>query len=42
MKNGWRAGGGGVIGGGGGVGTEGPVIRIMNPEMSGIRETSSG
>lgn len=41
MKNGWRAGGGGVMKGRV-VGTEGPVIRIMNPELSGIWETSSG
>lgn len=40
MKNGWRAGGGGDMKGKE-VGTEGPVIRIMNPGLSGIREPSS-
>lgn len=41
MKNGWRAGGGGVMRKRV-AGTEGPVIRIMNPEPSGSRETSGG
>lgn len=41
MKNGWRAGGGGVMKGRV-VGTEGPVIKIMKPGLSGIWETSSG
>lgn len=36
MKNGWRAGGGGVMKRRE-VGTEGSVIRIMNPRLSGIR-----
>lgn len=41
----WRMDGGqeaGALWGGGLVGTEGPVIRMMNSELSGLRETSSG